>query len=96
MKLKEEDYLWSKINVIMEYRKIVNLLENTPNQPTKCRTKILFEINNNSRGLNNTKSQIKFKTLMLRWRLCDYRDAYVLVRGAITILKQEIMMQRDD
>ena len=50
----------------MEYRKIVTLLENTPNQPTKWRTKILFEINDNSRGLNNTKSQIKFKTLMLR------------------------------
>ena len=34
----------------MEYRKIINLLDNTPNQPTKFRTKDLVEINDNSRG----------------------------------------------
>ena len=30
----------------MEYRKIINLLGNTPNQPTKFRTKIWVEVNN--------------------------------------------------
>ena len=34
----------------MEYRKIINLLDNTPNQPTKFRTKDLAEINDNLRG----------------------------------------------
>ena len=33
----------------MEYKKI-NLLENTPNQPTKFRTKNWVEINDDSRG----------------------------------------------
>ena len=34
----------------MEYQKIINLLENTPNQLTKFRTKDWFEINDDSRG----------------------------------------------
>ena len=29
----------------MEYQKIINLLDNTPNQPTKFTTKNLVEIN---------------------------------------------------
>ena len=29
----------------MEYQKIINLLDNTPNQPTKFRTKNWVEIN---------------------------------------------------
>ena len=57
----------------------MNLLENTSNQPTKCRTKNQFQINDDSRGMYNTYSQIKFKTLMLRSRLCDYRYAYGLL-----------------
>ena len=68
----------------MEYQKIINLLDNTPNQPTKFRTKNWVEINDDSRGTYNTNSQIKFKTSMLRWSLCDYSDAYTLVSGTIT------------
>ena len=52
--------------IIMEYQKIINLLENTPNQSTKFRTKTCFEINDESRGRYNTNSEIKFKTSMLR------------------------------
>ena len=33
----------------------------------------------------NTNSQIKFKTTMLKPRLCDYSDVYILVSGTITI-----------
>ena len=69
----------------MEYQKIINLLENTPNQPTKFRTKNWVEINDDSRGTYNTNSQIKFKTAMLRSRLCDYSNAYILVGATITI-----------
>ena len=69
----------------MEYQKIINLLENTPNQPTKFRTKKWVEINDESRGTYNTNSQIKFKTSMLRSNLCDYSDAYILVSGNTTV-----------
>ena len=53
----------------MEYKKIINLLNNTPNQPTKFRTKNWVEINDDSRGMFNTNSQIKFKTSMLNLKL---------------------------
>ena len=54
---------------------MINLLDNTPNQPTKFRTKNWVEINDDSRGTYNTNSQIKFKTSMLRSSLYDYSDA---------------------
>ena len=69
----------------MEYRKIINLLENTLNQPSKFRTKKLVEINDDSHGTYNTNSQIKFKTSMLRSCLCNYSDVYILVKGPISI-----------
>ena len=50
----------------MEYQKIINLLGNTPNQPTKFRTKNWVEINDDSSGTYNTNSQTKFKTSILR------------------------------
>ena len=65
----------------MEYQKIVNLLDDTPNQPSKFRTKNWAEINDDSRGTYNTNSQIKFKTTMLKSSLCDYSDAYKFVKG---------------
>ena len=69
----------------MEYQKIINLLENTPNEPTKFRTKNWVEKNRESRGTYNTNKQIRFKTSMLRTSLCDYSDAYILVKGTITV-----------
>ena len=69
----------------MEHEKIINLLEYTPNQSTKFRTKNWVEINDDSRGTYNMSIQIKFKILMLRTSLCDYSDTYILVSGIITI-----------
>ena len=70
---------------MMEYQKIINLLNNTPNQPTKFRTKNCVEINDDTHGNYNTNGQIKFKTSMLRSSLCDYSDAYILVSRTITM-----------
>ena len=69
----------------MEYQKIINLLDNIPNEPTKFRTKNWVEINDESRGTYNTNSQIRFKTSILRSILCDYIDAYMLVKGTIAV-----------
>ena len=70
----------------MEYKKIANLLDdNKSNQPSKFRTKNWVEINDESRGTYNVKSQIKFTTTMLKSSLCDYSDAHILVKGTITI-----------
>ena len=46
----------------MKYQKSINLLDDTPNQPFKFRTKSWVEINDDSRGIYNTYSQIKFET----------------------------------
>ena len=69
----------------MDHQTIINLWDNTPNQPTKFRTKNRVEINDQSRETYNVDSQIKFKTSMLRSSLCDYKDAYILVSGTITV-----------
>ena len=34
---------------------------------------------------DSTNSQIKFKTSMLKSSLCDYSDAYILVKRTITV-----------
>ena len=69
----------------MEYQKIANLIDDTPNQPSKFRTRNWVEINDESRGACNVNSQIKFKTTMLKSSLCDYSDAYILVKGTISV-----------
>ena len=60
------------------------MLDNASNQPSKFRTRNWVEINDESRG-TYTSNDIKFKTTMLRSNLCDYADAYILVKGTITI-----------
>ena len=69
----------------MKYQKIANLIDDTSNQPSKFRTKNWVAINDESREVYNVNSQIKFKTTMLKSSLCDYSDAYILVKGTITI-----------
>ena len=69
----------------MENQNIINLLDNTPNQPSKFRTKNWVEINDDSRRTYNTNSQIKFKYLMSSSSLYDYRYTHILVRTTITV-----------
>ena len=69
----------------MEYQKITNLIADATNQLSKFRTKNWVEINYESSGTYNVHSQLKFKTTMLKSSLCDYSDAYILVKGKITI-----------
>ena len=69
----------------MEYQKIINMLDKTSNQLSEFRTKYWVEINDDSRGTYNTNSQIKFKTAILKSSLCGYNDAYILIKGRITI-----------
>ena len=70
----------------MEYQKIANLIDdNTLNQPSKFRIRNWAEINDESRGAYNVNSQIKFNTTMFKSSLCDYSDAYILVKGTITV-----------
>ena len=72
----------------MEYQKITNLLNDSSNKTSKFRTKNWVEINDESRGTYNDEKQVKFKTTMLKSSLCDYSDAYILVKGKITITRE--------
>ena len=61
------------------------MLKNTLNQPPKFRTKNWIAINDDSRETYDTNSQIKLKTSMLKLSLSDYKNAYLLADGTITI-----------
>ena len=50
----------------MEYQKIINMLGNKPNQPSKFGTKNWIEINDDASGRYDTNSQIKFNMSMLK------------------------------
>ena len=69
----------------MEYQIIANLLNDESNKSSKFRTKNRIEINDDVRGVYSPNKQIRFKTAMLRSSLCDYSDAYILVKGNITV-----------
>ena len=73
----------------MEYDKINNLLLSEDNemseQLSKFVTKQYVKVNSLSKTYNENKS-IRFKTPMLRSSLCDYSDAYILVKGTATVI----------
>ena len=69
----------------MEYQKIMDLLDDTTNQPSKFRTRNWVEINDESRGTYNANSDIKFKTSIIRSNLCDYSGVYIHVKSTITV-----------
>ena len=41
--------------------------------------------------MRNTNSQIKFKTTMLKSSLCNYSDAYIFVKGTISIANTTVI-----
>ena len=69
----------------MEYQKIANLLDDTSNKISKFRTRKWVEINDESKGTYDVGSEIKFKTTMIKSSLCDSSDAYIYIRGTITV-----------
>ena len=83
----------------MEYDKINNLLLSEDNESEVSKANRANEMNEKLskfvtreyvrvNGLSNTYNEnksIRFKTPMLRSNLCDYSDAYILVKGTITV-----------
>ena len=68
----------------MEYDKINNLLDSESENLSKFVTREYVKVNSLSNTYNENKLG-RFKTSMLRSNLCDYADAYVLVKGTITV-----------
>ena len=55
-------------------------------KPLSLKQKNWVKINDESRETYNVNNQIKMKTTMLKSSLCDYSDAYIHVKGKITII----------
>ena len=72
----------------MEYQKITNLLGNTLDKVTKFITKKWIKVHDQSgtpEDRYKPSKQIRFKTSVLRSDLCDYSDAYIVVKGKIIV-----------
>ena len=76
----------------MEYQKITNLLSTTPDEVPRFIVKKWIEVHDQSGNAENRykpSKQIRFKALMLRSDLCDFSDAYIVVKGTITLTKTD-------
>ena len=74
----------------MEYQKITSLLGTTSDNVPRFITKKWIEVHDqsgNAEDRYNPRKQIRFKTSMLRSDLCDFSDAYIVVKGDITLTK---------
>ena len=72
----------------MECQKITNLLGTTPNEMPRFITKKWLEIHDQSGDANDRykpNKSIRFKTSMLRSDLYDFSDAYIVMKGKITV-----------
>ena len=74
----------------MEFQKIINLLDITSDDKDLPRyvTKKWIEVYDQSEENYNVNKEIRFKTSMLRSDLCDFSDAYIAVKGNITVSKK--------
>ena len=76
----------------MEYQKITNLLDTTNDEIPRFITKKWVEVYNHSVNAEETykpNKQIIFKTSLLRSDLCDFSDAYIVVKGTIPLTKTD-------
>ena len=72
----------------MEYQKITNLLGTTPNEMPRFITKKWVEVHDQSGDANDRykpNKPIRFKTSVLRSDLCYFSDAYIVLKGEITV-----------
>ena len=68
----------------MEYQKIINLLDTSDSMP-RFNTKKWIEVHDQSGESYNISKQIRFQTMLTD--ICDYSDAYIVVKGTITVKK---------
>ena len=78
----------------MEFQKIVNLFDITSDNKDlpKYVTKKWIEVYDQSEKNYNPNKEIRIKTPMLRSDLCDFSDAYIVVKGDITVNKKTFIV----
>ena len=81
----------SLLCIKVEFQKIVNLFDMTfddKDLPTFVTKKSLEKVYDQSEGIYNVNKEIRIKTSMLRSDLCDFSDAYIVVKGNIIVDKK--------
>ena len=74
----------------MEYQKITNLLDTTSDNEPRFITRKWVEVHDQSGSAkyrHKPSKQLRFKPSMLRSDLCDFSDAYIVVKGTVTLTK---------
>ena len=71
----------------MEFQKITNFLNATSDNKDLSIfvTKKCIEVYDQSGGNYNVNKEIKIKSSILRSDLCDFNDAYIVVKGTIPL-----------
>ena len=72
----------------MEYQKITNLLGTTLDEIPRFITKKWVEVHDQSGSAEDRykpSKQIRFKPSMLLSNLSDFSDAYIVVKGTVTV-----------
>ena len=75
----------------MEFQKITNFLDiNSDNKDLlKFVTKTWIEVYDQSERDYNSNKEIRIKTSMLRSEWCNFSDAYIIVKGTITVTEPD-------
>ena len=75
----------------MEFQKITNFLDTTSDNKDlpKFVTKKRIEVYYQPEGNYNVNKETRIKKSMLRADLCDFSDAYIVVKGNITVTKKK-------
>ena len=74
----------------MEFLKNANFLNTTSDD--KEFMKKWIEVYDQSGRNCNINKEIRIKTSMLRSDLCDYSDAYIVIKGTITVDKKQLLL----
>ena len=80
----------------MEYQNITNLLGKIPDKVPRFITKKWIEVHDQSGETYNNNKQIRFKTTMLRSDLYNFNDAYIVVKGIVSVTVSANERDRDD
>ena len=72
----------------MEFQKILDTTSNDKNLP-RFVTKKWIKVYDQSGGNYNVNEKIRIKTSMLTSDLCDFSDAYIVVKGNIIVTKPD-------
>ena len=78
----------------MKYQKITNLLDAKPDNVPRFITKKWIEIHDQSGNAEyryKPSKQIRFKTSMLQPDLCDYSDAYIVLKELLLLQTMQIV-----